>query len=43
MITLHLSHKENEKCRLKKYIKVVSKWKIKIQTSSSEKIINEVH
>jgi hypothetical protein len=29
MITLHLSHIKNEKCGLKKYVKVVSKLKLK--------------
>jgi len=29
MTTLHVSHKENEKCGLEKYIKVLSKWKLK--------------
>jgi len=43
MATLRLPHKENEKCELKKYVKVVSKLKLKNKTSSNEKIINEMH
>jgi hypothetical protein len=39
MTTLHLSLKENEKCGLKKYVKI----KIKNKASSNEKIISEVH
>jgi hypothetical protein len=31
MTTLHLSHRKNEKCGLKKYVKVVSKYKFKIK------------
>jgi hypothetical protein len=36
MTTLHSSQRENEKCGLHKYIKVVSKLKIKNKTSSNE-------
>jgi len=43
MITLCLSPKENEKCGLKKHVKIVSKLKIKNKASSNEKIISEVH
>jgi hypothetical protein len=32
-----------KKCGFKKYIKVVSKWKIKNKASSNEKLISEVH
>jgi hypothetical protein len=38
-----LSHKENEKRELKKYVKVVSKLKLKNKESSNEELINEVH
>jgi hypothetical protein len=41
MTTICLSHKENEKCAFKKYIKILSKYKYK--TSSNEELINEVH
>jgi hypothetical protein len=34
---------ENEKCGLKKKVKVVSKLKLKNKTSSNEKIISEMH
>jgi len=43
MTTLCLSHRENEKCGLKKYIKVVSKNKNKNKASSNEELIIEVH
>jgi len=43
MTTLWLLHRENEKCGLKQNIKVVSKNKIKIKTSSNEELISEVH
>jgi hypothetical protein len=43
MTTLCLSHRENEKCEVKKYIKVVSKLKLKNKASSNEKLISEVH
>jgi hypothetical protein len=43
MITLHLSHRKNEKCGLKKYVKVVSKLKLKNKTSWNEEFISEVH
>jgi hypothetical protein len=43
MITIHLSQRKNEKCGLKKYVKVVSKLKIKNKTSSKKLFINEVH
>jgi hypothetical protein len=35
MTTLHLLHRKNEKCGLKKYVKVISKLKLKNKTSSS--------
>jgi hypothetical protein len=34
MTTLHLSHKENEKCGFKEYVKVMSKYS-KINKASS--------
>jgi hypothetical protein len=40
MTTLRLSHIKNEKCGLKKYIKVVSKF---LKSSSNEELISEVH
>ncbi len=43
MRTLCLSHKENEKCGLKKYVKVVSKYKYKYKSLSNEEFIIEVH
>jgi hypothetical protein len=43
MTTLRLSQRENEKCGLQKYIKVVSKYKLKIKTSSNEELISKVH
>jgi hypothetical protein len=43
MTTLHLSHNKSEKCGLKKYVKVVSKLKLKNKTSSNEEFMNEVH
>jgi hypothetical protein len=43
MTTLCLSHRKNEKCELKKYVKVISKNKNKNKTSSNEKFISEVH
>jgi hypothetical protein len=39
MTTLCLSHIENEKCGFKKYIKVVSKEKLKNKASSNEELI----
>jgi hypothetical protein len=42
MTTLCLSHKENVKCGFKKIIKVVSKYKVKIKSSSNEIFISEV-
>jgi hypothetical protein len=41
MRTLLLSHRENEKCGFKKYIKVMSKKKF--QFKSNEESISEVH
>jgi len=43
MRTLRLSHKENEKCGLKRYVKVVSKYKYKCTSLSNEEFIIEVH
>jgi len=43
MTTLCLSHRKNEKCELKKYVKVTSKKFIKKKSSSNEEFINEVH
>jgi hypothetical protein len=45
MITLRLSHKENEKCGLKKYVKVVSKLKLKLKNKASliEEFTTKVH
>jgi hypothetical protein len=43
MTTLRLSHRKNEKCGLKRYVKVVLTLKIKNKTSSNEESINEVH
>ncbi len=43
MRTLCLSHKKNEKCGLKKYVKVVSKYKYKYKSLSNEEFIIEVH
>jgi hypothetical protein len=43
MITLHLSHRKNEKCGLKKYVKVVLKSKLENKASSNENFINEMH
>jgi hypothetical protein len=43
MITLHLSHIKNEKCGLKKNVKVVSKLKLKNKASWNEEVISEVH
>ncbi len=43
MITLRLSHKENEKCGLKKYVKVVSKLKLKNKASLIEEFTTKVH
>ncbi len=43
MTTLHLSHIKNKKCGFKKYVKVMSKLKLKNKTSSNEECINEVH
>ncbi len=37
MMTLYLSHKENDKCELKKYVIVMSKQKLKNKTTSNEK------
>jgi len=42
MTTLHLSHKKNEKCGLKKYVKVMSFF-FKKKKSSNEELISEVH
>jgi hypothetical protein len=42
MTTLCLSKKENEKCGLKKYVKIVSKLKLKNKASSNEEFISEV-
>jgi hypothetical protein len=43
MTTLCLSHTKNEKCGFKKYVKVMSKEKLKNKASSNEKFISEVH
>jgi hypothetical protein len=43
MITLRLSHKENEKCGIKKYVKVVSNFFKKNKASSNGKFISDVH
>jgi hypothetical protein len=43
MTTLCLSHKQNENYGFKKYIKVVSKLKLKNKASSNEELINEMH
>ncbi len=43
MTTLCLSHKENENCGFKEYIKVASKLKKKKKASSNENLINAVH
>jgi hypothetical protein len=43
MTTQCLSHQKNEKCGLRKYVKVVSKYKLKNKVSSNEEFINEVH
>jgi hypothetical protein len=43
MTTLHFSHRENEKCGFKKYVKVMSKWKLKNKILLNEEFINEVH
>ncbi len=43
MIALHLSHRENEKCGFPKYVKVMSKLKLKNKSSSNENFISEVH
>jgi hypothetical protein len=42
MTTLHLSHKENEKCEFEKFIKLVSKLKLKNKASSDEELITEM-
>jgi hypothetical protein len=41
--TLYLSHKENKKYGLRKYIKVMSKYKLRNKASSNEELISEVH
>jgi hypothetical protein len=43
MTTLHLSHKENEKCGFKKYAKVESKNNFKNKESSNEEFISVMH
>jgi hypothetical protein len=43
MTTLCLSHRKNENCGLKEYIKVVSKLKLKSKASSNEESISEMH
>jgi hypothetical protein len=43
MTTLCLSHRKNEKCGLKGYVKIVLTLKGKKKTSSNEESINEVH
>jgi len=43
MMTLHLSHKENEKCECKNYVVIMSKLKFKNRPSSNEKFKNKMY
>jgi hypothetical protein len=43
MTTLCLSHRKNEKYKLKKYVKVMSKLKLKNKASSNEKFVTKMH
>jgi hypothetical protein len=43
MTTSRLSHRKNEKCGLKKYVKVMSKLKLKNKASSNEEFISQMH
>jgi len=43
MTTLCLSHRKNEKCGLKEYVKIVSTKQILNETSSNEKFISGLH